>query len=58
MLFESNHIQNGDDCLTVGNGAKNIHFQVGSGTQKRDGGYLRTSQLLGAEFADAFAGHV
>ncbi|KAI0079551.1 pectin lyase-like protein [Panus rudis PR-1116 ss-1] len=27
MLFENNHIQNGDDCLTVGNGAKNIHFR-------------------------------
>ncbi len=40
MLFESNHIQNGDDCLTVGNGAKNIHFRSVPGTQKRDGGYL------------------
>ncbi|KAF8167167.1 pectin lyase-like protein [Crassisporium funariophilum] len=27
MLFEDNHIQNGDDCLTVGSGAKNIHFR-------------------------------
>ncbi|TFK84946.1 glycoside hydrolase family 28 protein [Polyporus arcularius HHB13444] len=27
MLFENNHIQNGDDCLTVGSGAKNIHFR-------------------------------
>ncbi|KAF8079271.1 pectin lyase-like protein [Lyophyllum atratum] len=27
MLFENNYIQNGDDCLTVGNGAKNIHFR-------------------------------
>ncbi|KAJ8085226.1 hypothetical protein PM082_004020 [Marasmius tenuissimus] len=27
MLFESNHIENGDDCLTVGSGAKNIHFR-------------------------------
>ncbi|KAJ3556355.1 hypothetical protein NM688_g2075 [Phlebia brevispora] len=24
LLFENNHVQNGDDCLTVGNGAKNI----------------------------------
>ncbi|KAJ3512545.1 hypothetical protein NMY22_g15304 [Coprinellus aureogranulatus] len=27
LLFENNHIQNGDDCLTVGNGAKNIIFR-------------------------------
>ncbi|KAI0756237.1 pectin lyase fold/virulence factor [Daedaleopsis nitida] len=27
LLFENNHVQNGDDCLTVGNGAKNIHFR-------------------------------
>ncbi|KAI0800508.1 pectin lyase fold/virulence factor [Fomes fomentarius] len=27
LLFENNHIQNGDDCLTVGSGAKNIHFR-------------------------------
>ncbi|CAA7265052.1 unnamed protein product [Cyclocybe aegerita] len=27
MLFENNHIENGDDCLTVGNGAKNIVFR-------------------------------
>ncbi|KAF9473888.1 pectin lyase-like protein [Pholiota conissans] len=27
MLFENNHIQNGDDCLTVGSGASNIHFR-------------------------------
>ncbi|KAM5539945.1 hypothetical protein V8D89_006448 [Ganoderma adspersum] len=27
MLFENNHVQNGDDCLTVGSGAKNIHFR-------------------------------
>jgi len=27
MLFEDNHIQNGDDCLTIGSGAKNIHFR-------------------------------
>ncbi|KAJ8454667.1 hypothetical protein ONZ45_g19214 [Pleurotus djamor] len=27
MLFENNWIQNGDDCITVGNGAKNIHFR-------------------------------
>ncbi|TFK42266.1 pectin lyase-like protein [Crucibulum laeve] len=27
MLFENNHVVNGDDCLTVGNGAKNIHFR-------------------------------
>jgi len=27
MLFEHNFIQNGDDCLTVGNNAKNIHFR-------------------------------
>ncbi|KAF5384812.1 hypothetical protein D9615_000967 [Tricholomella constricta] len=27
MLFENNYIQNGDDCITVGNGAKNIHFR-------------------------------
>ncbi|ESK92387.1 glycoside hydrolase family 28 protein [Moniliophthora roreri MCA 2997] len=27
MLFEDNFIQNGDDCITVGNGAKNIHFR-------------------------------
>ncbi|KAF6749325.1 pectin lyase-like protein [Ephemerocybe angulata] len=27
FLFENNHIQNGDDCLTVGNGAKNIVFR-------------------------------
>ncbi|KAI0640152.1 pectin lyase fold/virulence factor [Trametes polyzona] len=27
MLFENNHIQNGDDCLTVGSGARNIVFR-------------------------------
>ncbi|KAG7100209.1 hypothetical protein E1B28_001984 [Marasmius oreades] len=27
MLFENNHIENGDDCLTVGSGSKNIHFR-------------------------------
>ncbi|KAF4611612.1 hypothetical protein D9613_004513 [Agrocybe pediades] len=27
LLFENNHIQNGDDCLTVGSGAKNILFR-------------------------------
>ncbi|KAF9257041.1 pectin lyase-like protein [Marasmius fiardii PR-910] len=27
MLFENNHIENGDDCLTVGSGAKNIHMR-------------------------------
>lgn len=27
LLFENNHVQNGDDCLTVGNGAKNITWQ-------------------------------
>ncbi|CAL1694788.1 unnamed protein product [Somion occarium] len=27
LLFEGNHIENGDDCLTVGNGAKNIIFR-------------------------------
>ncbi|KAI0354693.1 pectin lyase-like protein [Trametes cingulata] len=27
MVFENNHIQNGDDCLTVGSGAKNIVFK-------------------------------
>ncbi|TFK66193.1 pectin lyase-like protein [Pluteus cervinus] len=27
MLFENNHIVNGDDCLTVGNGALNIHWR-------------------------------
>lgn len=27
LLFENNHIENGDDCLTVGNGAKNITFR-------------------------------
>ncbi|KAJ3574359.1 hypothetical protein NP233_g1824 [Leucocoprinus birnbaumii] len=27
MLFENNFIQNGDDCLTVGNGAKDIVFR-------------------------------
>jgi hypothetical protein len=27
MLFEDNFIQNGDDCLTVGNGAKDIVFR-------------------------------
>ncbi|KAI0800509.1 pectin lyase fold/virulence factor [Fomes fomentarius] len=26
LLFENNHVQNGDDCLMVGSGAKNIHF--------------------------------
>jgi polygalacturonase len=26
-LYENNHIENGDDCMTVGNGAKNIHFR-------------------------------
>ncbi|KAI0829019.1 pectin lyase fold/virulence factor [Trametes gibbosa] len=29
MTFENNHVQNGDDCLTVGSGAKNIIFQNG-----------------------------
>lgn len=27
MLFEENHIVNGDDCVTVGNGANGIHFR-------------------------------
>ncbi|KAF9025805.1 pectin lyase-like protein [Hymenopellis radicata] len=27
MLFEDNHIVNGDDCITVGSGSKNIHFR-------------------------------
>lgn len=27
LLFENNHIENGDDCLTVGNGASNIIFR-------------------------------
>lgn len=27
MLFENNHIVNGDDCITVGSGASNIHFR-------------------------------
>lgn len=27
ILFENNLVQNGDDCLTVGNGAKNIHWR-------------------------------
>jgi polygalacturonase len=26
-LYENNHIENGDDCMTVGNGANNIHFR-------------------------------
>ncbi|KIP01758.1 glycoside hydrolase family 28 protein [Phlebiopsis gigantea 11061_1 CR5-6] len=26
LTFSGNHIENGDDCLTVGNGAKNIHW--------------------------------
>lgn len=27
LLFENNHVVNGDDCLTVGSGANNIHFR-------------------------------
>ena len=27
-MFENNHVQNGDDCLTVGNGAKNIEWRL------------------------------
>lgn len=27
LVFENNHIQNGDDCLTVGSGARNIVFK-------------------------------
>ena len=27
MLFEDNFVVNGDDCLTVGSPAKNIHFR-------------------------------
>ncbi|KAI0803239.1 pectin lyase fold/virulence factor [Irpex lacteus] len=27
ILFENNSVQNGDDCLTVGSGAKNIHWR-------------------------------
>jgi polygalacturonase len=27
MLFEDNSVFNGDDCLTVGSPAKNIHFR-------------------------------
>ncbi|KAH9932134.1 pectin lyase fold/virulence factor [Epithele typhae] len=27
LLLEGNHIVNGDDCLTVGSGAKNIHWR-------------------------------
>jgi polygalacturonase len=26
-LYENNHIENGDDCMTVGTGANNIHFR-------------------------------
>ncbi|GJE99502.1 glycoside hydrolase family 28 protein [Phanerochaete sordida] len=26
LTFSNNHVVNGDDCLTVGNGAKNIHW--------------------------------
>ncbi|KAG7451868.1 pectin lyase-like protein [Guyanagaster necrorhizus] len=27
MLFENNRVVNGDDCITVGSGASNIHFR-------------------------------
>jgi polygalacturonase len=27
LLFENNHIENGDDCLTVGSGGKNVTFR-------------------------------
>ncbi|KIK71449.1 glycoside hydrolase family 28 protein [Collybiopsis luxurians FD-317 M1] len=27
MLFENNHVENGDDCITIGNGAINIHVR-------------------------------
>lgn len=27
MLFENNHVENGDDCLTVGSGTKNIVYR-------------------------------
>ena len=27
LLFESNYVVNGDDCLTVGSGAKDIVFR-------------------------------
>ncbi|KAI0347920.1 pectin lyase-like protein [Trametopsis cervina] len=27
LLFENNDVRNGDDCLTVGNGAKNVHWR-------------------------------
>ena len=27
LLFENNHVENGDDCLTVGNGARDIVFR-------------------------------
>ena len=35
MLFENNHIENGDDCITVGNGAKDIHFRCGTNFFRR-----------------------
>lgn len=27
MTFENNHVENGDDCLTVGSGANGIVFK-------------------------------
>ncbi len=31
MLFENNHIVNGDDCITVGSGASGIQFRYVDG---------------------------
>lgn len=28
LIFENNYVVNGDDCLTVGSGAKNIIFRL------------------------------
>ncbi|TFY70904.1 hypothetical protein EVG20_g2108 [Dentipellis fragilis] len=41
LLFENNHVVNGDDCLTVGNGAKNIIFHTATAT---------VNSLYGARF--------
>ena len=30
LLFENNQIQNGDDCVTIGNGARDVVFKLSS----------------------------
>ena len=54
MLFEDNIIHNGDDCLTVGSPAKDIHFRNGN----CNGGHGLSTGSLGSGGAVADAQNV